>query len=189
MTDKRNLDIAAIVAAAAELVDETGYDALTLNSLATRLGVKPPSLYNHVKGIDDVRRRLADVVASRMSAAIQCAAVGRSGEDALRDLAQAYRRFATVHRELYRAFLAAPSFGDEASFDVVAATLKKILSACRLNATAEDNFIRILHSGLYGFVALESTGVFTSGETTDASFDVLVASHLAVLHWLEDGGK
>jgi len=186
MPNKRNLDIATIVAAAAELVDQTSFEALTLNSLAARLNVKPPSLYNHVGGIDDVRRRLADVVATRMSHAIEAAAVGRSGDEALRDLARSYRAFATTHRELYRAFLAARSFGDEASFDVVATTLKKILAAYRLAATDEDNFIRILHSALYGFVALESTGVFPVDDRIDASFDVLITSQIAVLHWLEE---
>ena len=184
MADKRNLDNAAIMGAAAELVEETSFESLTLNTLAARLGVKPPSLYNHVTGIDDVRRGLAELVAARMSTAIQTAAVGRSEDKALTEMAHAYRRFATGHPELYRAFLSARQLGADSSLSLVADTLRRVLAAYHLNATDEDNFIRIFHSGLYGFAALTNLGVFVSD--VDASFDALVASLLAVLHMMKE---
>jgi len=180
MAGKRNLDTGTIMAAAAELVEETSFEELTLNTLATRLGVKPPSLYNHVTGIDDVRRGLADLVAARMSAAIQTAAVGRSEDEALTQMAHAYRKFATGHPELYRAFLSARQLGADSSLSLVADTLRRVLTAYHLSATDEDNFIRIFHSGLYGFTALTNLGVFATG--VDASFDALVEGLLATLH-------
>ena len=183
MADKRNLDIAAIMTAAAELVEETSFEALTLNTLAARLGVKPPSLYNHVTGIDDVRRRLAELVAARMSAAIQTAAIGRSEDEALTQMAYAYRRFATGHPELYRAFLTARSFGAGSSLSLVADTLCRVLAAYHLTETNESHFIRIFHSGLYGFAALTNLGVFTSD--VDVSFEALISSHLAILHMMK----
>jgi AcrR family transcriptional regulator len=51
------LDSAAVVSAAAELIERRGFEALTLSALASELGVKPPSLYAHVGGLDDLRRR------------------------------------------------------------------------------------------------------------------------------------
>ena len=187
MSDKRNLDTDSIMAAAAELVEETSFDALTLNTVATRLGVKPPSLYNHVTGIDDVRRGLAELVAARMSAAIQTAAVGRSEDEALTEMAHAYRRFATSHPELYRAFLSARSFGAGSSLSQVADTLRRVLAAYHLNENDESHFIRIFHSGLYGFAALTNIGVFSSD--VDASFDALVTSQLAVLRMMKEATK
>ena len=38
----------AIVNAALTFLDRDGWDALTINALATQLGTKGPSLYNHV---------------------------------------------------------------------------------------------------------------------------------------------
>jgi len=187
MADKRNLNIEAIMAAAAELVEETSFEALTLNSLAARLGVKPPSLYNHVTGIDDVRRRLAEVVAARMSAAIQTAAVGRSEDEALTEMAHAYRRFATTHPELYHAFLAAPRVGAASSLTLVADTLRRVLAAYQLNEADEAHFIRIFHSGLYGFAALTNIGVFT--RDIDASFEALIDGQLAVLHMMKEATR
>ena len=47
-----------IMKAAAELVAEKGYDHFSLRELAARLGVQPASLYNHVKGIDEINMKL-----------------------------------------------------------------------------------------------------------------------------------
>ena len=38
----------SIVNAALTFLDREGWDALTINALATQLGTKGPSLYNHV---------------------------------------------------------------------------------------------------------------------------------------------
>ena len=183
MAGTRNLDTAAIVAAAADLVEETSYDGLTLAALAARLGVKSPSLYNHVEGIEDVRRRLAAQVGERMRDAIRGAAVGRSQDEALRTIAHEYRHFAAVHPQLYRIFLGGRRRGDDQPLDVVRTTLHQILAAYQLRPGVEADFIRSFHSAMYGFIALEAAGAFTA-ENVDASYDVLVEGQIVVLHWL-----
>ena len=52
------LDRAAVVAAGLALVQEEGADALGINRLARKLGIKPPSLYNHVKSGEDLANRI-----------------------------------------------------------------------------------------------------------------------------------
>lgn len=49
----------AIVAAAAELLDEVGIDAFSLRGVAKRLGIKAPSLYNHFTDKSDLLSELA----------------------------------------------------------------------------------------------------------------------------------
>ena len=46
-TTKLSRDV--IVNAALTFLDREGWDALTINALATQLGTKGPSLYNHVE--------------------------------------------------------------------------------------------------------------------------------------------
>ena len=46
----------SIVNAALTFLDREGWDALTINALATQLGTKGPSLYNHVDSLEDLRR-------------------------------------------------------------------------------------------------------------------------------------
>jgi TetR/AcrR family transcriptional regulator, tetracycline repressor protein len=51
-----------IIAAAVELVDENGLDALSMRKLGASLGVEAMSLYNHVDNKDDVLDGILDAV-------------------------------------------------------------------------------------------------------------------------------
>src|SRR5919109_5367880 len=59
MSHRVGLDQATVVEAAARLVDEEGLEQLTLGRLAERLGVRTPSLYNHVAGLSGLKHDLA----------------------------------------------------------------------------------------------------------------------------------
>ena len=47
---RAGLDAQAVVVAAAELADADGLEQVTLAGLASRLGVRAPSLYAHIGG-------------------------------------------------------------------------------------------------------------------------------------------
>jgi AcrR family transcriptional regulator len=182
MSGQRNLTGEAVLSAAADLVEERGYCSLNISNLADSLGVKPPSLYNHVAGIDEVEEHLALVLLSRIEAAVRNAAVGRSEESAVREIAHAYRFFAKEHAELYRVFTNAASIADSEALNALAQTFKQVLRPFNLKKTDETNFIRIFRAGLHGFVALESAGFFKSAKiTADASFNALVDSQIIIL--------
>jgi AcrR family transcriptional regulator len=173
-----------VISAAADIVESRGYSGLTMSALAAVLGVKPPSLYNHINGIDDVWQSLATIALRRIEKAILNAAVGRSKESAIREMAYAYRRFATGHAELYRAFTNVPAIdGMESELGSLAATLRRVLRPFELRADDETNFIRNFHSCLHGFAALESAGFFRNGNGVDAnsSFHELVENQLLIL--------
>ncbi|ANS75846.1 hypothetical protein AWM70_15660 [Paenibacillus yonginensis] len=56
---RAGLDEVHVLQAAAELADSMGAESVTLALLAKRLNVRPPSLYNHIKGLPDLRVKLA----------------------------------------------------------------------------------------------------------------------------------
>jgi len=58
---RAGLTAEAVVAAAGALADERGLDGVTLSELAGRLGVRPPSLYAHVGGLEDPAAALPPV--------------------------------------------------------------------------------------------------------------------------------
>jgi AcrR family transcriptional regulator len=163
-------------------VEQDGFGNLTMSSLAGMLGVKTPSLYNHVSGIDEVTRQLANFVLSRMEDAVKTAAVGRSREDALRSIATGYRGFALDHPELYRAFTSAPSVDAQDRLGSLAYTLRQVLAPFTLAERDETNFIRQFHSALHGFVALEGAGFFHSADVpVDDTFASLVDCQIATI--------
>src|SRR5579864_8016152 len=59
MAHRAGLDQTGVIDAAARLIDEEGLEQLSLGRLAERLGVRTPSLYNHVAGLPGLKRDLA----------------------------------------------------------------------------------------------------------------------------------
>lgn len=113
---RSGLDTTRVVAQAARIADEEGLAALTLASVAESLGVRAPSLYNHVDGLPGLLRLLTLLsVGEQLTDAMRNAAVGRSGADALRSVAYAYRAYAQEHPGRYAATIRAPAPEDTES--------------------------------------------------------------------------
>lgn len=72
-----------VVAAAAELADEAGYQQLSMGLVAQRLGIRTPSLYKHVEDLADLPRRVATQAVTELGDTVRDALQGRSGRDAL----------------------------------------------------------------------------------------------------------
>jgi AcrR family transcriptional regulator len=73
---RAGLDKDTVVEAAAAILNEEGVEALTLNRLALELGVKTPSLYNHVDGLPGLSRELALLNARTLGERFTQAAIG-----------------------------------------------------------------------------------------------------------------
>jgi AcrR family transcriptional regulator len=173
-----------VVALAVAIADGDGLDAVTLARVAAEAGVRPPSLYNHVAGREDLVRAIALIGIRELGAAMQAAAVGRAGDDALRAAAGAYRAYAHAHPGRYAAAMRAPAAGDEAlaaAAAETAATVATLLRAWTLPEEEMVHAVRAVRSGLHGFVALEADGGFGLPVDREASFDRLVAALAAGL--------
>ena len=181
---RAGLDRAGVVRAAAAVADEVGLDNLTLARIAERLNVRAPSLYNHVAGLDDLRRGLAAFGARELAARLGRAAVGKAGDEAVAAVADAYRAFARARPGLYAALQRAPDQDDEdavrAAHDVVAIVVA-VLGAYGLGGEDVLHAVRGFRSLLHGFVALETTGGFGLPLDLDESFRRLVATFTAGL--------
>jgi len=185
MSQQRRISNTLVLTAAVEAIEDRGLDELSMQDLAARLGVKPPSLYNHISGLDEVRRQLAKEVLRRMELAIRNSAVGRSGENALRQMALAYRKFAQENPELYKAYATARQPEDpeiEAAIKSLLGVLSQVLEGYGLDPEKENHFILLFHCGLHGFIALEAAGFCGGSKNANASFDALVQSQVMLLH-------
>ena len=74
---KQRVTRALVVEAAARHVNTYGFAALTLAPIAAELGIKIPSLYNHVDGLDALQAALAGYGAQALFLRCQDAAIGR----------------------------------------------------------------------------------------------------------------
>lgn len=166
-----------VVATAAEVADQSGLDALTLADVAGRLGVRVPSLYKHVDGLDDVRQRIADAGIGALADAVVRAAEGRQGRDGLVSIAQAYRRFARLHPGQYQA-LVRPSQPGSRHFDDaqrITQVITRVVGDYSVGPDDTVHAVRTIRSSLHGFASLEAVTAFGRSSGVEASFYSMIA--------------
>lgn len=176
-----------LVAAAADLADEAGFEHVTLSALARRFGVKDASLYSHVRNLNDLRTRLALHAGGELIDRIAAAVAGRAGRDALTAFANAYRAYALDHPGRYAATQTRVDqslIADSPALRRTAEITYGMLRAYGLKEPDLTDAVRLLRSTFHGYCVLESAGGFGAGRAVDASWDKGVeALHRALEHW------
>jgi AcrR family transcriptional regulator len=177
---RAGLTPSVVVAEAASLADEVGWEHLTLAALAGRLGVAVPSLYKHVDGLDGVRRGVTLLALAEMAGVFErslAAVPGRDAHARLRALTAAYRGYARTHPGRYAATVRAASPDDQehgAASDAVMRTVFAVLAERGLTGDDAIDAARVLRASLHGFVTLEGAGGFGLPRDVGRSFDRLV---------------
>jgi AcrR family transcriptional regulator len=93
-----------IVAAARELAEAEGWDAVTTRKLAEQVEYSQPVLYSHFKNMDAIARAVALEGFEELAGVLRAAAsAATSPAEVLRGLARAYCTFAAEHPALYDA--------------------------------------------------------------------------------------
>lgn len=155
-----------LVAAAADLADEVGFDQVTASAVARRFGVQVASLYSHLGGTDDLCRRVSVLALHELADLASAAVAGVSGQEALDALADAYRDFARAHPGRWTATsrLAAPlDDGAVAAGTRHTDLLLAVLRGYPLPARERPHAVRLVGATLRGFVDLEAGGGYGHG--------------------------
>ncbi|MFC8419684.1 TetR/AcrR family transcriptional regulator [Streptomyces sp. NPDC057236] len=176
-----------LVAAAADLADEAGYENVTLSALARRFGVRDASLYAHVRGLRDLRTRMALLAGGEMTDRIAAAVAGRTGKEALAAFAKAYREYAFTHPGRYAATQVrldrALVPGSPAMRRTTEVTYG-LLRAYGLDEPDLTDAVRLLRSTFHGYCALESAGAFGAPRAHETSWNrVIDALHITLENW------
>ena len=175
---KAGLSPASVTAAGAALVDEIGFENLSMGLLAERLGVKTPSLYKHVASQADLAHRIAVLAMTELADAIRDVTQGRAGSEALVAGAHAMRTYVLAHPGRYAAGNAAhPSGPDDPLVPAVRRVLASwtaMLHGYGLDPDQEIHALRMLRSLLHGFATLEAIGSFQIDTNVDESFTWMI---------------
>jgi AcrR family transcriptional regulator len=167
-----------VVAAAASLADETGFDHVTMGLVAERLGVRPPSLYKHVADLADLQHRIAALAMTELGDAVRDATQGRAGLDALSALLTATRAYVAAHPGRYTATVGARFGGeDDPLYRATARILASFAAVLRGYGIAEeemDHAIRTIRCTVHGFAMLQASDGFQWTGEPDDSFDWMI---------------
>lgn len=165
MSNRVKLDRQIIVMTAAEIADADGLEKITLTAIADRLGVRKPSLYNHINGLPELKVQLAVWGTNQLQAKISTAAVGKSKHNAIIAIADAYRLFAHQRPGLYRAILSSPDRSNlelNTAIQNMMAIISTVLEPYGLVYSDNTHAVRGFRSLMHGFVSLEAEGWFSA---------------------------
>ncbi|MEA5079859.1 MAG: WHG domain-containing protein [Anaerolineaceae bacterium] len=183
-TPRPGLDRGKVVEAAMDLVNEKGIHELTISSLAAKLKIQPPSLYNHISGMQDLLDELALVNSHLLAQRLGEAALGKSGEKLFIAAAQAFRDHVKSNPGLYMATLRSSALEAElhpalkAEDDRIVQIGVAIMNSIGLEGQDAIHGLRGFRSMVHGFASLEVAGGFGLPEDCDESFRRLVSGLL-----------
>jgi AcrR family transcriptional regulator len=153
-----------IVAAARELLEAEGPDALSMRRVAARLGIRAPSIYKHLVDKQALENALVSAAFEEQAAVFEAAA---GGDDPLGAIAGAYRRFAAEHPHLYRLMTGRPLQRERLTPGVEARAAAPVIAA----VGGDREAARAVWAFAHGMTILELDGRFPPDADLDAAWE------------------
>lgn len=165
-----------VVAGAIALADAEGLDALTIRTLAERLGVRPMALYHHIANKDELLDAIVDVVHGEVHLP-----TGDNWRDELAERSRSMRAVLGRHRWALGLMetRASPGPATIASHEAVLG----VLFAAGFSTPATAHAYAVLDAFVYGFALQESmldaVGLGTATDELLEQMDFSASPHMA----------
>jgi len=159
---RANLSTPAVIAAGADFADRRGFEELTVSALARELGVRPASLYSHVRDLEALLRGVQGLAMAELGEAVTAAVEGKQGRAALAAHLDTHRDFAVAHPGRWRA-VGRPvgEIGPEGPGPArLGAALEGILADYGIIGDEAVHASRFIAATLRGFLAADNITVF-----------------------------
>ncbi|WP_366247349.1 TetR/AcrR family transcriptional regulator [Terribacillus aidingensis] len=157
-----------IIDTALSLAEQQGYEAVTMANIARSLSIKPPSLYNHFKNLEEIKHEMAEMAQIQLYDALKGT---EQTAQPLLSLAKAYVHFGSSHPGLYASSL--PGGTGEVGEKLVQ-LIADGLTAFSLDETEEIHAIRGFRSMLHGFIDLNKHAGFKLDVDLERSLEHMV---------------
>lgn len=172
---KNNISDELIVQTSALIVNKIGLDNLSLKIIAKELNIKPPSLYNHISSLDEIKYRLMVFGWKQMEEEMIDSVVGVSGYEALKSMCNAFYNYATNNKGVFTAMLWYNKYESEEREKATKRLfhiLFKIMKPLNINDDHINHIIRTLRGFLEGFSLLVNNNAFGHPISIKESFDL-----------------
>ena len=172
---RTGLDKNTIIVLAAQKANELGLENITLKMLADELGIKSPSLYNHIENLEDLKKQLMLYGWKQLESRLVKAAIGVSGYEALRAICHAFYEYATENPGLFNAMLWYNKFQNTETMEATSglfSVLFKVTSSLNISEENCNHIIRTLRGFLEGFSLLVNNEAFGNPVSIAESFEL-----------------
>lgn len=179
---RNGLSKGKVVEAAVVLIEQVGTAEFSMRALADSLQIKTASLYNHVESMEMLMVAVCAHALQMQREQEMNAIEGKTHNNAILDLANAYRTFAKKHRELYCLIMnMAVSSGEQLSEVSVCIVepFMKVLQDTALSDHEKYHWQRVLRCIVHGFVSQEEAGFFSHlPADVDESFQTAIGCYM-----------
>ncbi len=190
---RANLNEHAVLSAALALANRDGLEAVTVSSVARNLGVKPASLYSHVRDRASLFAGMHRIALGELAARIASDIAGRAGVDALIALANAHRTLAADEPGTW-SILQQPAPAEVVGSDEAARVASLTLAVLRGYSLPEKdlvNGVRFVAATINGFLGLMRADAFSNrSDSPESSWTALLAAiDRALRSWPQEGSS
>lgn len=153
-----------VIETASKIADKQGLNNLSLKAVAEELNVRTPSLYNHIESLDDLLREVAHKGMRSMNEQMTQAAIGKSGNTALKSISVEYLNFIIEHPGVYETIQWATWHGTNETAEIFENYIK-ILSTIILSysfpSESTNEILNLFTGFLHGFTTLQVRYAFS----------------------------
>lgn len=147
-----------VVQTASDIADKNGLNKVSLKVVAENIGIRTPSLYNHIESLDDLLLEIAHKGMREMNNQMTKAAIGNFGDTAIKCISIAYFNFIITHPGVYETIQWATWHGNNETleiFDEYKSLLEKLILSCNLKIKKTDEVLNLIMSVLHGYSTLQ----------------------------------
>ena len=172
--DRTSLD--QIVSAACDLLETEGLAGLTMQAVAQRVGVRPPSLYKRVQNRDQLIRLVAEATLTEFASRL-------GPSPSFVEIATNFRKFGHERPVAFQLVLIPGAGIPLAESQYGAAAVEPILRVARELAGEEQSLeaARTLTAWAVGFITMELNGSFRLGGNVDDAWEYGLTTIVAAI--------
>ena len=177
---RKGLTKESIIACAMDILKKNGIEGVTLAAIAKELGIQPPSLYNHISGLTEIKDMIAFEGLNQLLAALESAVKNRDGDEAILSFSYAYMKFVEINPYLYEVTIIPPSTNEEAKTvsNKIVAIGYSLFKEYLLDEQEVIHALRGLRSILHGFSTIKENEGFGLPVDLYESFDYSIHAYL-----------
>ena len=165
-----------IVSAARDILEHDGLPGLTMQAVASAVGVRAPSLYKRVQGRDELVRLVAEATVVALTDRL------RPGIT-VAEYAQAFRAFAHERPAGFQLVMAPGAHLPRPAVELLLAASEPLITAAA-SLAGEDHALdaaRTLTAWATGFIGMELAGAFNLGGDVEKAWDYGVGRLVAAI--------
>ncbi|MEY8001998.1 TetR/AcrR family transcriptional regulator [Clostridium sp. Mt-5] len=186
MTKKRELSKEKVLNKAMDIAENEGLNLLTFQKLSQSLNIKPPSLYNYFRNLDELKITIGSIFFNRLEAVLYENLLGLSGKNAIKVFCSTIRNYSLKHPKLAMVILIVPQYEHQSIIYQSSLKIIKMFEQL-LSFTGRPKpellmLSRSIRSAVLGFILLELSGYFENKMANkDDSFKTMLDINLSPL--------